>query len=135
MVAETYEYASGRNGVSCTYIPPASSVDMFLADAYQPTPTGKGLAQDPEWLGWLRCVRGHGRPLGLAEYGIGTGSGDAVRRETLKVDDAYLKASFPDFQIWSYGWVDDSKTEGPLRDLQFTDSATITEWKAIETGS
>lgn len=130
MAAMTYQYDKNRNGVGCDYIPPPESVDYYLADNYVDTPDGDGLAKDPEWLGWLGCVEGKGKPLGLAEYGLGTGAGNAVRAQTMRRDDAYIKANFPDFVIWSYWWVD----MGGKQNYKFTDAAGIAAWKSISLG-
>lgn len=132
MIASTYQYVNGRSGYGCAYIPPASYVDMYTADAYQPTPTG--LASDPQWNRWVTCTSGYGKNRGITEYGLGTGKNDAVREQTLATDDAYLKQHFPNLQIWSYWNVDDSY-KGPLRDWRLLDSATQNEWQRIEQGN
>lgn len=126
MAAETYDYTNGRPGVNCSFIPPASSLDFYLADHYRHNPNGTSLASDPKWVGWQKCVNGKGRYEGLAEYGLGNGTPPAMRAKTMAADDAYLKANHPHFYLWSYWYVG-----GDL----FTDQATINEWKSIEAGN
>jgi len=149
MAAEAFEYqpyTRWDKGAGCAFIPPARYVDDYLVDIYEPRPDGGNLADSPvqdQWRTWLRCVAAAnrddtGRPaaLGIAEYGLGTLAGNAIRRRTLMADAAYLARRFPRFALWEYWWQDDEpagQCSPASCDWQFTDPATTRAWHAIET--
>lgn len=139
MVACSYSYQEpydaterGHDGAypNCAFIPPRSYVDFYLVDIYNYKPGSGNVAVNPstaaKWNGWLKCVRGKNRRLGVAEYGLYVpGSAATQRVKQLKADDRYFKTFAPaTFPVWSYFY------EGP--DWTFMDSPTIKEWKAIE---
>jgi hypothetical protein len=114
MAANAYQYHSaGRYslGTGCSFIPPAQYVDAYFVDVYEPKPTGAPLERGPasiEWDDWLHCVTaadeaasGHRKPLGIAEYGLGTAAPDAIRARTIRADDTYLR-SFRHLALWEY---------------------------------
>lgn len=151
MDSASYQYAAGTShdrGVNGAYLPPASEVDAYCIDVYQHHPTGKGLRTDPQFQGWLKLVRGRGKPLCIAEYGIDSNDqatgpdSNAVQLKTLKADNAYLK-SLGGFEVWDYWW----SLVGPggkpqalsvaIADydhMKFGDPAVIAEWQSIEQG-
>jgi hypothetical protein len=115
MVANGFQYQDRSpfdRGRSCGFIPPAASVDRYLVDMYEDRPTGQSLNRSPvadRWNAWLHCVnaanaasRDGARPLGLAEYGLGSQASDAVRAQTIRADAAYLPAALPGFALWNY---------------------------------
>ncbi len=138
MIASTYNYQPGMPGADCSYIPPASYVDKYFADAYQPRLDG--LQNDPGFQGWKSCTQGTGVGRGLTEYGLGTctNSGtwtEQAREQQLAADAQYLSSAFPSLYLWNYYWRDDS-TVGPCRDWQFpAGSVTANEWQGIEQGT
>jgi hypothetical protein len=138
MIASTYQYQPGEAGASCSYIPPASYVDEYFADAYDPVLDG--LANDPGFQGWKSCTQGLGVDRGLTEYGLGTcvSSGtwtEQAREEQLAADAQYLSTDFPHLYLWAWFWNDDSSV-GPCKDWQFpASSVTATEWRGIEQGT
>jgi hypothetical protein len=143
MDASTYEYgtpASGHSrGYSCAYIPPARYVDYYLGDVYQDTLIG--LQNDAEFLRWVQCVNGRGRPLGLGEYGLGVcvthGTfHESDRAATLAADAAYLAKKLPTLVLWEYWWQHLPGDTSKCKQWQFpANSVTATKWRAIEAGS
>ena len=138
MIASTYQYQPGEAGADCSYIPPASYVNKYFADAYEPVLDG--LANDAGFQGWKSCTQGLGVDRGLTEYGLGTcvSSGtwtEQAREAQLAADAQYLSADFPHLYVWAYYWKNDSSV-GPCKDWQFpAGSVTATEWQAIEQGT
>lgn len=139
MVACTYSYQepydptkSGHDGAypTCAFIPPPSYVNFYLADIYNFKPGDGNVAVNPstraKWDGWLKCVKGKGRGLGVAEYGLAVPASTAAQRvRQLKADESYFKTFDPGgFVVWSYFYEGSKWT--------FTDPPTIREWKAIE---
>jgi hypothetical protein len=150
MAAEAFQYQPGTrwdNGGQCGYIPPVRYVDYYLADIYEPDPSGRDLPHSvvrTQWDTWLGCVKAanqgaaHPAALGIAEYGLGTLAGNTVREETMAADNTYLKRILPIFGLWEYWWEDNSIDGGCTAsncDWQFTDPATVREWQKIEGGS
>jgi len=71
MIALTWSYAvTTRRGYTCSFIPPASTLDYYLADTYDRTQLS--LAREPGFQRWKTCTEGS-VPRGLAEHGIGLG--------------------------------------------------------------
>lgn len=153
MAAMAYEYRNpspgdpGGDARNCSYIPPPQYTDFYLIDAYQAMTTGKDLANETtgEWNNWLSCVSGYNKPIGLAEYGLGTQTSSCInggtREESMVADDAYLESLAGSSTInapvimWEYWWADDSaKTGDPCKNWKFTDSTTINNWQSIEAG-
>jgi hypothetical protein len=148
MAAEAFEYQPGtrwHQGVDCGYIPPASYVSYYLADIYESDPDGRALPYSPvavQWDTWLRCVTEAMKAdpsaqvwLGVAEYGLGTLTGDKARARTIAADAVYLPRQVPRFALWEYWWEDNSINWGCTVencDWQFTDPATIREWRSLE---
>jgi hypothetical protein len=143
MAAEAYGYQNGGDGTNCSYVPPPQYTDFYFIDAYQPTPTGGNLANESptQWNNWLSCVSGYNKPIGLAEYGLGTCgvNGNTTRENSMAADDPYLESLFGSSTInapvimLSYWYADDS-SKGACRNWEFTDAPTIKEWQRIETG-
>src|SRR5207248_11498146 len=61
-------------GTECSFIPPSSYVDVYLADHYAYNASGNLAASPGEradnWLDWLACVLPQNKPIGLGEYGV-----------------------------------------------------------------
>ncbi len=143
-IAMTWAYASStRRGYDCSFIPPAASVDYYLADTYEKNQDT--LAKDAGFQRWLSCTSAAGAsgqvPRGLAEYGVGLGNTtstgcqftDQQRAAVMQADAAYLTASFPDFVIWSYSWVTGSQC---WDSWQFpVGGPAATTWQNIATGA
>lgn len=77
--SSTYQYYNG-DGVGCGWIVPSSYADYYLADHYTRNETGGGASMPNQpspyanqWTGWLNCVKGNNKPIGLAEYGMCSG--------------------------------------------------------------
>lgn len=129
--SESWQYGfgggnGGSRGAGCSFIPPASAVDYYYADNY--SPTAQPLAGMVRWQNWLKCVKKSGKPIGIAEFGLGSCAGASARVKTLLADAAYLKTL--DVQLWSYYYVPNKGCEN----WQFTDSAMISAWRGIEAG-
>jgi hypothetical protein len=143
MDSTTYEYdnpGSGHSrGYSCSYIPPARYVDYYLGDVYQPTLIG--LRGDAEFQRWVHCVSGHGKPLGLGEYGLGVcvSSGtfhESDRAATLAADAAYLAKALPNLVLWEYWWQHLASDTSKCEQWKFAaNSVTAAKWRAIEAGA
>jgi hypothetical protein len=143
MDSATYEYASPGSGhsrgYSCSYIPPARYVDYYLGDVYEATLTG--LQNDAEFQRWVHCVAARGKPLGIAEYGLGVcvSSGtfhESDRAATLAADAAYLARALPGLVLWEYWWDALPKSTAKCDQWKFApDSVTAAKWRAIEAGS
>lgn len=139
--ASTNQYLAGRAGADCSYIPPPASTDFYLADHYQPRPNGQNLPNGQhgdDWTTWLHCVQPTHKPIGLAEYGLGTcgPDGNATRAQSLLADSSYLKA-LPTFigapvLTWNYWWVK-GRSASSCQDWQFHDSVT-SAWRSIQAG-
>lgn len=149
MDASAYGYRPGGPGLGCGFIPPPSYVDFYLIDHYQLEPNGSAVSQGAgegpgEWQSWLNCVSGYGKPIGLAEYGLGTcgEQNSTLRQASIAATAPYLE-SLPGSSaldapvlVWSYWWVDESgRTGNKCADWQFTRSATIQAWHSIEVNS
>jgi hypothetical protein len=147
MDASAFGYRAGGPGLGCGYIPPPSYVDFYLIDHYQFTPNGSAVSQGSgkgpgEWQAWLNCVSGYGKPIGLAEYGLGTcGKQSSTQRVASIADTAPYLESLPGSSaldapvlVWSYWWVNETTKSGKCADWQFTHPATIRAWHAIEMG-
>ena len=69
MDAGGYQYGTGRNGPACAFIPPSSSVDFYLEDAYEDPANGSNLAswgtaeENSEWTNWIGCVGPQNKPI------------------------------------------------------------------------
>jgi hypothetical protein len=149
MDASAYGYRPGGPGLGCSFIPPSRYVDFYLIDHYQLDPNGSSVSQGTgtgpgEWQAWLSCVRGYGKPIGLAEYGLGTCGTqvDALRQDSITATAPYLE-SLPGSStldapvlVWSYWWVNEShRSRDQCEDWQFTGPPTIRAWHTIEMGS
>jgi hypothetical protein len=133
MAAMSYQYAGGRYGQSGTFLPPADHVDFYAVDNYESKPTGAGLATDAPFMGWYNLVKGRGKPLVFAEYGVGVnpvGSADqwsAKRAATMIADRTWL-INHPGFTGLLYWY-----NTGARGDWRFHDAASITAWKTLMT--
>lgn len=131
MTAGSYQYGTAsRHGYDCSYIPPASAVDHYTVDVYQ----GElgGLAKNTGFVRWLTCTRGKGINRGITEYGLGDCQGNTAREQDMAADAAYLPTVLPHLYLLEYWWV--NTTSACDQSWQFTDAATIAEWKSIESG-
>lgn len=79
----THEYYNG-DGVGCGWIVQSSDTDYYLGDHYTRDETSGGatLPNQPSpygnaWTGWLNCVQGNNKPIGVAEYGLCSGGPSA----------------------------------------------------------
>lgn len=147
--AMTYQYAAGTNhnlggaGGSCSFIPPSSYVDTYLADHYEFTSSGNNVSVDSggqgEWNGWLNCVKGQNKPIGIAELGYNcTASPNFANSPStstaITADAAYLQGE-PDglpVNLLEYWWDPNGFTGG---NCQFTDSTPENAWKTAETAN
>jgi hypothetical protein len=146
MDASTYQYAAGTShdrgggdGQKCTYIPPASDVDFYLADHYNTRATDSSLPgekspEGDEWSTWLGCVASSGKPIGLAEYGLDCRTQDPPQQtlaSEIAQDKGYL-AAIPGARqptiMWEY-WDWDTKPPG----CQMTSTTVKNEWQSVET--
>ena len=126
-------------GADCSYIPPPAYTDFYLADHYQPRPNGQDLPNGQhgdDWITWLNCVQPTHKPIGLAEYGLGScgADGNATRTQSLLADNSYLKA-LPSViaapvLTWNYWWVNSSSASA-CQDWRFSDTVTST-WRSIQ---
>jgi hypothetical protein len=150
MDAETYQYGSASShddGTSCSFIPPTTYTDFYLADHYDESLNGVNINGESlpneigqngvEWSNWLSCVQGINKPIGLAEYGqdCTTNPDQAVVTQAITADGGYLqaipKATEPTI-MWEYWYSDSGFTTGP--GCEFDNSAGgITEWQSLET--
>jgi len=139
-VSEAWEYAAGTDhdngGASpdCPYIVPSQYLNFYLIDVYEPGLTAaRNLGGDLQWNTWVGCTSGMGVPRGIAEYGILCGNANSpIVTKTLADDDAYLKANFPNLEVWEYWYTNQA---GGGTGCAFTNPATIAEWQAIEAGN
>jgi hypothetical protein len=144
----SYQYRAGGDATGCNWIVPSSYVDFYLVDHYERGwANGSNLSEQTgssagaqEWNNWLGCVDGSGKPIGLAEYGLCSGSGDCTTgstcdgygdtaddTSTMTADDPYL-AGEPSGDsptiLWEYFysgcWLFDNS------------NGEITEWQSIE---
>ncbi len=114
MDAETYAYlplpgaernkpleretgGAARNGTSCSFIPPGSYVDVYLADQYAYNATSDLDAGPREraynWQDWLACVLPQNKPIGVAEYGVNPGeSNPSGTVSAIAANASYLAA-------------------------------------------
>ena len=139
--AATSQYRPGYPGADCSFIPPPAYTDVYLADHYQSRPNGQDLPNGQngdDWTTWLNCVRPTHKPIGLAEYGLGTCGvdGNATREQSLLADNTYLKGlpaviGAP-VLIWNYWWVNGGSA-GSCMDWQFSGAAT-SAWRSIQAG-
>jgi hypothetical protein len=140
--ASTVQYLPGSAGTGCSYIPPPAYADFYLADHYQPRPSGQDLPNGQngdDWTAWLNCVRPTHKPIGLGEYGLGVcgADGDATRAQSLLADNSYLK-DLPSVigapvLTWNYWWVGDGTSGGSCKEYQFNGAITSV-WRSIEVG-
>lgn len=156
MDAMDYQYDQGTShnlggaGGACSFIPPSSYADFYLSDHYEFTASGSNMSADSgsraEWNGWLGCVKGQGKPIGVAEYGLNCGQTGGSGAEPnalttskgMAADNTYLQGN-PDglpVAIWEYWW----DTNGdPSGNCQFTPggspggSQAVQKWRASET--
>jgi hypothetical protein len=148
MDSSSYGYRTGGPGLGCGFIPPPSYADFYLIDHYQHDPDGGAVSQGAgegaqEWQSWLSCVSPYGKPIGLAEYGLGNcGSRDnAMRQDSISATAPYLE-SLPGSSaldapvlVWSYWWVDETgRIAHACDDVQFTQPSTIQLWQSLESG-
>jgi hypothetical protein len=139
--AATSQYRPGQPGADCSFIPPPTYTDLYLADHYQSRPNGQDLPNGQngdDWTTWLNCVQPTHKPIGLAEYGLGTcgAGGNATREQSLLADNSYLKG-LPDVigapvLIWNYWWVNGGSAAS-CTDWQFSGAAT-SAWRSIQAG-
>jgi hypothetical protein len=100
-------------------------------DTDEAKPTGKGLATDAPFMGWYNLVKGRGKPLVFAEYGVGVnppGASDkysAQRATTFKADKTWI-AAHPAFNTVLYWY-----NTGARGDWRFHDAGSIAAWRAI----
>jgi hypothetical protein len=139
-------YESGTGG--CKFIVPSQYVSYYLVDVYEgrstktskPITKPESLGQDPGWKNWISCTSGNGVPHGIAEFAINCGnekkSLDKRKYEEAVAasfgdDDTYLKANFPDLEVWnlwdSGGCALDNKTKD--------EPDSIAAWRRIESGN
>lgn len=150
-VSEAYQYAAGtthdNGGASpnCPYIVPSQSdpyLNFYLIDIYEPNLTqdqNLGAKPNGPWNTWIGCTQGMGLARGIAEYGILCGNtnatesgGKSIVAATLADDDSYLKANFPNLEVWEYWYTNQA---GSPNGCAFTNQQSINEWKAIEAGN
>lgn len=135
MDANTYAY---RTGTGCSFIPPSSYVDVYLADHYALNATSN-LAAGPgertdNWQGWLACVLPQNKPIGLAEYGLNpNGSDPAGTASAIAADSDYLaalpKTTHEETALWEL-WDSGAGIESWAID---DEPAAVSAWKAAET--
>jgi hypothetical protein len=145
------KYINGGIGSGCGWIVPSSDTDFYFEDHYErgwangtPLSVQSGSSDGAgaqQWNNWLGCVDTHGKPIGLAEYGLCSGGADCNNgsttcgdagsttddRNTMAADNTYLtnepSGTSPTL-LWEYWyekcWLFDNSNGG------------ITEWQAIE---
>lgn len=149
-----YQYAAGTGHndggapSSCSFIPSASNVDFYLDDQYQLTSNGGNLStntgsgSNAEWNGWLGCVSGQDKPIGIAEYGVncgqagGTGSAPnaLTTSQEFAADSTYLSgepAGLP-VVMWEY-WYNSNVGCVFTTGGSPSGTAAVTQWQANET--
>lgn len=88
---------AARNGTNCSFIPPGSYVDVYLADQYAYDATSDLDAGPREraynWQDWLACVLPQNKPIGVAEYGVNPGdSNPSGTASAIAANASYLAA-------------------------------------------
>ena len=131
---------SSQTGTSCSFIPPGSSVDVYLADHYSFNATsylaaGPGERAD-NWQGWLTCVLPNNRPIGLAEYGLNPNDSDPSGTASAITDDTSYLAALPattheETAMWAL-W-DSAGRSGTLNWAIDDEPAALSAWQAAET--
>lgn len=101
---------AARNGTSCSFIPPGSYVDVYLADQYAYRATSDldaGVAERAyNWQDWLACVLPQNKPIGVAEYGVDPGdSNPSGTASAIAANASYLAAlpttSHEEIAMWA----------------------------------
>jgi hypothetical protein len=85
-----------QQGGNSSYLPPASSVDVYGLDFYDRKIfwAGPDMSTNKAWIVWTGFVKGLGKPLAITEYGISGAVSAAEQNTRLQADWAYLKAAF-----------------------------------------
>lgn len=131
-------YQTGGNN---SYIPPASSVDVYGMDFYDRAThsAGPDMSSTVSWKTWLGYVKNFGKPIALTEFGISGYSTDSAQNTRLQADLAYLKGAFgpggsvsqsPLF-VWLY-WNTGGTAYGGTNINEFQGPLTRGTWQGIE---
>lgn len=137
---EADDSGDSQTGTSCSFIPPSSSVDVYLADHYALHATsylaaGPGERAD-NWQDWLTCVLPNNKPIGLAEYGLNpNGSNPSGTASAIAADSSYLAAlpatTHEETAMWAL-W--DSGSAHSTTDWAIdNEPAAVSAWQAAET--
>jgi hypothetical protein len=127
-------------GTSCSFIPPSSSVDVYLSDHYAVN-ASSNLAAGPgeradNWQDWLACVLPKNKPIGLAEYGLNPNDSDpSGTASAIAADTSYLAAlpatAHEEMAMWAL-W--DSAATGTTTNWAIDDeSRAVGAWQVAET--
>jgi hypothetical protein len=129
-----------QTGTSCSFIPPSSSVDVYLADHYALNATSN-LAAGPgeradNWQDWLACVLPNNKPIGLAEYGLNPNDSDpSGTASAITADRSYLAAlpasTHEETAMWAL-W-DSAASRGTANWAIDDERAAVGRWRAAET--
>jgi hypothetical protein len=145
--SETYAYSprSGPQlpgaayaGLGCSFIPPSSFVDVYLADHYATGTTGNLAAQPGgfNWKNWLACVLPRNKPIGVAEFGVNpNGSNPLGSASAISADASYLAAlpatTHEEIALWEL-W--DAPGSRRAKDWAIDgEPAAVSAWRAAET--
>jgi hypothetical protein len=137
---EADDSGNSQAGTSCSFIPPSSSVDVYLADHYALNATsylaaGPGERAD-NWQDWLRCVLPNNKPIGLGEYGLNPNdSNPSGTASAIVADRSYLAAlpatTHEETAMWAL-W-DSAATDTTTNWAIDDESAAVRAWQAAET--
>jgi hypothetical protein len=136
---ETDNAGAFQAGTSCSFIPPSSYVDVYLADHYAYNATSNIAASPGEradnWQDWLACVLPRNKPIGLAEYGVNPNdSNPSGTASAIAATASYLAAlpatTHEETAMWAL-W--DSAPGTPTNWAIDDESDAISAWQAAET--
>jgi hypothetical protein len=126
-------------GTSCSFIPPSSYVDVYLADHYAYNATSNVAASPGEradnWQDWLACVLPQNKPIGLAEYGVNPNdSNPSGTASAIAANASYLAAlpatTHEETAIWEL-W--DTAPGTPTNWAIDDEPDAVNAWRAAET--
>ena len=129
-----------QTGTDCSFIPPSSYVDVYLADQYAYNATGdiaNGAGERADnWQDWLACVLPQNKPIGLAEYGVNPDDSNPSGTASAIAANASYLAGLPmttheETAMWAL-W--DTGASGNSSSWAIDDEpAAVSAWQAAET--
>lgn len=138
MDSASYPYKNGKSG-GCSYIVPGSQTDGYLMDFYESTVDGNAMPNNVDrgsaWTTWLNCVKGNGKPIGIAEEGYDQGTTSNINNTpTAEAADSSYLAGLPDTignpVLFRTYW--DTNVGGTSGNWMLSDPAEVNAWQAEE---